>query len=94
MEKVGTFFGRLEYITATWYILWPFGILVAIWYILPRFGILCQEKIWQPWIVQKLNFDEICRLQMVRIRALEKYTKMQVCKRHLDDCRCMSQAPL
>jgi hypothetical protein len=25
MEKVGIFFGRLEYISAIWYILWPFG---------------------------------------------------------------------
>jgi hypothetical protein len=31
-------FGHLEYITAIWYILWPFGNLVAIWYIFPRFG--------------------------------------------------------
>jgi hypothetical protein len=34
----------LEYITAIWYILWPFGNLAVIWYNFPRFGILCQEK--------------------------------------------------
>jgi hypothetical protein len=48
MEKVVTFFGHLEYITGIWYILWPFGNLVAIWYILPRFGILCHEKSGNP----------------------------------------------
>jgi hypothetical protein len=42
MEKVGKFNGHLEYITAIWYILRPFGILMAIWYIVSR-------KIWQPW---------------------------------------------
>jgi hypothetical protein len=44
MEKVGLFSGRLAYIIAILYILWPFGNLVAIWYIFPRFGILCHEK--------------------------------------------------
>jgi hypothetical protein len=29
MEKVGAFFGYLEYITTILYILWPFGNLVA-----------------------------------------------------------------
>jgi hypothetical protein len=41
-------YGYLEYITAIWYILWAFGILVAIWYIFFRFGILCQEKSGNP----------------------------------------------
>jgi hypothetical protein len=30
MEKVGIFFVHSEYIMAIWYILWPFGNLVAI----------------------------------------------------------------
>jgi hypothetical protein len=29
-EKIGVFYGHLEYITAIWYILWPFSNLVAI----------------------------------------------------------------
>jgi hypothetical protein len=37
MEKVGIFLDH-------WYILWPFGNLVAIWDFSPHFGILCQEK--------------------------------------------------
>jgi hypothetical protein len=41
MEKVGTFFGHLEYITAILYILCPLGNLVAIWHIFPRFDIYC-----------------------------------------------------
>jgi hypothetical protein len=48
MEKVGTFFGHLEYIKVTLYIYWPFGNLVAIRYISPRFGTLCQEKSGNP----------------------------------------------
>jgi uncharacterized membrane protein YuzA (DUF378 family) len=49
MEKmVGVFFGHFEYITAIWYILWPFGDLVAIWYIFPSFGILRREKSGNP----------------------------------------------
>jgi hypothetical protein len=48
MEKFEIVFGLLEYITAIWYILWPFGCLVAIWYIFSRFGILCREKSGNP----------------------------------------------
>jgi hypothetical protein len=48
MEKVGIFFGHLEFIEAIRYILWPFGNLVAIWYNSPPFGILCQEKSGNP----------------------------------------------
>jgi hypothetical protein len=29
---------------AIWYILWPFGNVVAVWYISPHFGILNKEK--------------------------------------------------
>jgi hypothetical protein len=39
MEKVGIFCGRLEFITAIGYILWPLGSLVPIWYVFSRFGI-------------------------------------------------------
>jgi hypothetical protein len=42
------FFALWDYISAIWYILWPFGNLVAIWYISPRFGILCQDKSGNP----------------------------------------------
>jgi hypothetical protein len=42
MEKVGIFFGHMEYIMAHWYNLWLFGNLVASWYIFSRFGMLCQ----------------------------------------------------
>jgi hypothetical protein len=53
MKNAGIFYGHLEYFTAIWYILWPFGNVVVIWYIFPLFGILCQEKIWQPWFSVK-----------------------------------------
>jgi hypothetical protein len=48
MENIGTFYGRLEYFTTIWYILWPLGNLEVIWYIHPRFGLLCQEKSGNP----------------------------------------------
>jgi hypothetical protein len=38
MKKVGTFYGRLEYITTIWYSLCPIGNLAAVWYIFPRLG--------------------------------------------------------
>jgi hypothetical protein len=53
MEKVGILFGHLKYITAIYYILWPFGNLVAVWYILPRFGILCKDNSGNP----DVNFE-------------------------------------
>jgi hypothetical protein len=45
MENVGIFYGHLEYFTAIWYILWPFGNLL---YNFPLFGILCEEKSGNP----------------------------------------------
>jgi hypothetical protein len=50
MENVGIFYGRLVYLVAVWYSLWPFGIVygrllyfpVFVCYVGPR-------KIWQPW---------------------------------------------
>jgi hypothetical protein len=48
MEKVGIFFGNLEYISAIWDILWHYNNLVAIQYISPCFGIMCQKKSGKP----------------------------------------------
>jgi hypothetical protein len=51
MENTGTFYGRLEYFTAIWYILWSFGNVVVIWHIfLPfwYFYVLCLEKSGNP----------------------------------------------
>jgi hypothetical protein len=48
METVGIFFGYLEYISAIWYMLWPFGNLVTIWYIFPPFWYIVSRKIGQP----------------------------------------------
>jgi hypothetical protein len=48
MEKVVTFFGRLEYLKAIWSILWPIGNLVAIWYIFLPLWYILPRKIWQP----------------------------------------------
>jgi hypothetical protein len=54
-EKIGTLYGHLEYITAIWYILLPFGNLafcyillpfgnlVGFWCIPPPCAILCRE---------------------------------------------------
>jgi hypothetical protein len=46
MENIGIFYGHLEYFTAIWYILWPFGNVVVIWYLYIYFPILvnCVKK--------------------------------------------------
>jgi hypothetical protein len=54
VEKNGIFRCLLESTTAIWYILWPFGNLLAIWYIFTHFGTLCQEKSGNP--VEKQHF--------------------------------------
>jgi hypothetical protein len=56
MQKAGIFYGRLECITTTWYILWPCGNVVAIWYIFPCFGILCQVKSGNPGLKPGLQY--------------------------------------
>jgi hypothetical protein len=43
MENVGSFCGHLEYITAVWYIIGPFGNLVVSWYFFPVL-IYCIKK--------------------------------------------------
>jgi hypothetical protein len=43
MEKIGIFNSHLEYIMNIWYILWPFGNLMAIWYIFPIL-VYCVKK--------------------------------------------------
>jgi polyferredoxin len=48
IEKVGIFYGHLEYNSAIWYMSCPFGILVAIFGIFSPFGILYQEKSGNP----------------------------------------------
>jgi hypothetical protein len=50
MEKVGIFYGYLEFINAIWYILWTSGNLVAFWYISSHFGILRREKSGNPGV--------------------------------------------
>jgi hypothetical protein len=48
MKKDGIFFGHLKYITAIWYIFWPFGNLLAVWHLFPPFWYTVSRKIWQP----------------------------------------------
>jgi hypothetical protein len=43
-KKVSIFFGYL----VVWYILWPFGNLVAIFGNFSPFGYIVSRKIWQP----------------------------------------------
>jgi hypothetical protein len=48
LEIVGLFHGHFKYFTAIWYILWPFGTVVAIWNTFPHFGTLCRGKSGSP----------------------------------------------
>jgi hypothetical protein len=68
MKQVGNFYGYLEYITAVWYMFWPFGNLVSIWYISPRFGILNKEKSGNPVSDVRLYFSETCELLRINSR--------------------------
>jgi hypothetical protein len=56
----------LEYTTAIWYSLWPFGNLVVIWYISSRFGILNKVKSGNPGFITKdINREPIfCLIQV------------------------------
>jgi hypothetical protein len=65
LESVDIFYGHLEYFTAIWNGLGPFGtfygnfsILVVIWYIFLRFGILYQEKSGNPVTNHDFKVDE------------------------------------
>jgi hypothetical protein len=74
MEQVGS---------AIWYILWPFGNLLAIWYIFPCFGILFQEKSGSTGLrfnfpmqsinaaTLKLNLDEIFFLRFLQRSSIQ-----------------------
>jgi hypothetical protein len=57
MENVGIFYGHLEYFTAIWYNLWPFGIFCGNLVYFLRFGMFGPRKIWQPWSSQTAPFD-------------------------------------
>jgi hypothetical protein len=48
MEMVGKFYDHLEYFTAIWYYLWPFGIVVVILYLFPNLVCLDQLKSGNP----------------------------------------------
>jgi hypothetical protein len=47
-KMLAELYGLLEYFTAIWYIIWPFGNIMVIWYIFPRFVIFCPEKSGNP----------------------------------------------
>jgi hypothetical protein len=50
MVNVGIFYDHLEYITAIWYNVWPFGIVCGHLVYFSRFGMFGPRKIWQPWL--------------------------------------------
>jgi hypothetical protein len=49
MENVVIIYDHLEYFTAIWYNLWPFGIVIGHLLYFSRFGMFGPRKIWQPW---------------------------------------------
>jgi hypothetical protein len=48
MEYVVIFHDHLEYLTAIWYNLWPFGKVCGHLVYFLHFGMLGPRKIWQP----------------------------------------------
>jgi hypothetical protein len=49
MENVDIFYDLLEYFSAIWYYLWPFGIIWGYLVYFSRFGMFGPRRIWQPW---------------------------------------------
>jgi hypothetical protein len=49
MVNVVIFYDHLEYFTAIWYNLWPFGIVGGHLLYFSQFGMFGPRKIWQPW---------------------------------------------
>jgi hypothetical protein len=45
------FYDHLEYFTAIWYNLWPFGVVCVHLVYFSRFDMFGPRKIWQPWLV-------------------------------------------
>jgi hypothetical protein len=52
IDNVGMFYDYMKYLTAIWYNLWPYGIVVYIWYIFPNLVCLDQEKSGNPGLVR------------------------------------------
>jgi hypothetical protein len=48
MENVVIFYDHLEYFTAIWYNVWPFGIVCGNLVYFSRFGMFGPRKSWQP----------------------------------------------
>jgi hypothetical protein len=48
VKTVDALFRHLQYLTASWYILWPFNIFYSRLVHFPRFGMLHQEKSGNP----------------------------------------------
>jgi hypothetical protein len=48
LEKVDIFYGHLEYFSAIWYKLWPFGIICGSWVYFSRFGMFGPRKSGNP----------------------------------------------
>jgi hypothetical protein len=66
-------YGRLEYITAIYYNLWPFDNLVALWYIFPRFGIhTVSRKIWQPCLRSAAAQSLVASIRGLEDKTVEK----------------------
>jgi hypothetical protein len=55
MEIFGIWYGHLEHIMATLYILWLLSNSEVIWKIFPLFWYIVPRKIWQPWFCYSNN---------------------------------------
>jgi hypothetical protein len=60
LENVDIFYGHLEYSTAIWYNVWPFGIICGHWGYFSRFGMFGRTKIRQPCIAQQIAYVAVC----------------------------------
>jgi hypothetical protein len=72
MENVVIFYDHLEYFTAIWYNLWPFGVIVVIWYIFSVLVCLDQEISGnpdpRPWVPRSQFYKSVSVLQKVNYK--------------------------
>jgi hypothetical protein len=75
MENICIFYNHLEYFTAIWNNLWPFGIVCSIMVCFSHFGRFGPRKIWQPFVAPLLmiSMDKLLMISMYGVLCLNRH---------------------
>jgi hypothetical protein len=79
MEDVRIFYVHLEYFTAMWYILWPFGIVSSYLAYFSPFWYIEARNIWQPCVERLEPFGIDFEGNQIRLIKVVQDCKI-VCK--------------